>query len=210
MHPEPLIPSAPNGPEHASVVSTAGLLPDESPNPERSPPVKPCGHRNPFNCGVLRARLCVPEPPAPMPPSVPVANFADSRRLAIGTRKWPSRCQAGEAHFPRRRQARGRAGARTPRPRAAPLATSSTCSDLGCGPTQRPCRVATTRIYDRSCCRLRCTYRRRFLLSAVPSFASQLLPSSHDAHDSRSDARSRCGSQLGERHVAPRQPHACH
>ena len=95
-----------------------------------------------------------------------------------------------------------------PRPRAAPLAANSKCSALGCGPTQRPCRIVTTRIYDRSCGRLRCTYRRRFLLSAAPSFASQFLPSSHDAHDSRRDARSRRGSQLGERHAAPRQPHA--
>ena len=210
MPPEPLRHSTPNGPEHASANLAAGLPSDESPNPERSPPVKPCGHRSPYNCRFPCARLRVPEPPTPMPPSVPVANFADGRRLAIGTRKWPSRCQAGEAHFPRRRQARGRASARSPRPRAAPLAASSTCSALGCGPTQRPCRVVTTRICDRSCCRLRCTYRRRFLLSTVPSLASQLLPSSHDAHDSRRDARSRRGSQLGERLVAPRQPHACH
>ena len=44
---------------------------DEPPNPERSPPVKPCGHRSPYNCSVLRACLRVPEPPAPMVPSRP-------------------------------------------------------------------------------------------------------------------------------------------
>ena len=66
MPPEPLRHSAPNGPEHASVDFAAGLPSDESPNPERSPPVKPCGHRSPYNCSVLRARLRVPEPPAPM------------------------------------------------------------------------------------------------------------------------------------------------
>ena len=72
MPPESLRHSAPNGPEHASVAYSAGLLPDQSPNPERSPPVKPCGHRNPCNCRVLRDRLGIPEPPAPVAPPSPM------------------------------------------------------------------------------------------------------------------------------------------
>ena len=71
MPPKPLCHSAPDGPEHASVNFAAGLSPDESLNPERSPPVKPCGHRNPCKCSVLRARLRIPEPPTPMAPPSP-------------------------------------------------------------------------------------------------------------------------------------------
>ena len=71
MPPEALRHSAPNGPNRTSVVSADGLLPDQSPDPERSPPVKPCAHRNPCNCAVLRARLGVPETPAPVSPPSP-------------------------------------------------------------------------------------------------------------------------------------------
>ena len=75
MPPEPLRYSAPDGPDHASVDFAAGLSPNDSPNPERSPPVKLCGHRNPCNCGVLRARIHIPGPPAPMAPSSPAPTL---------------------------------------------------------------------------------------------------------------------------------------
>ena len=71
MPPEALRHSAPNGPNRTSVISADGLLPDQSPNPERSPPAKLCAHRNPCNCAVLRARLGVPETPAPVSPPSP-------------------------------------------------------------------------------------------------------------------------------------------
>ena len=57
MPPEALRHSTPDGRDHASVDFAAGLSPDSSPDPERSPPVKPCGHRDPCNCSALRARL---------------------------------------------------------------------------------------------------------------------------------------------------------
>ena len=81
-------------------------------------------------------------------PSVPVANFTDGRRLTIGTREWPSKCQADEAHFPRRRQARDHAGARClaqerrrwPRALNAPPSAAAPPSDLA----ESPPRESTT------------------------------------------------------------------
>ena len=81
-------------------------------------------------------------------PSVPVANFTDGRRLTIGTREWPSKCQADEAHFPRHRQARDHAGARClaqerrrwPRALNAPPSAAAPPSDLA----ESPPRESTT------------------------------------------------------------------
>ena len=82
MPPEALRHSAPNGQQHASVVSTTGpsrRTDEKSPDPELSPPVKPCGHRDPCNCAVLRARLGIPEPPVPVaPPSLSPASSTEN------------------------------------------------------------------------------------------------------------------------------------
>ena len=56
-------------------VSLLGSPPTSRPTPSAASGNALSEHRSPYNCSALRARLRVPEPPTPIPPSVPVANF---------------------------------------------------------------------------------------------------------------------------------------